>query len=118
MRMQESHHAGRAIIIFRYFFFGVHKFAVFLNIRVYPASVMFHAHVKRASERSELTPCIIYNNICRDISQLSSADEERLHSSLDSTDGNLASDVSTRRSGRPQLNSLRTTRASDRNVES
>ena len=57
-------------------------------------------------------------NICRDISQLSSADEERLHGSLDSTDGNLASDVSTRCSGRPQLNSLRTTRASGRNVGS
>ena len=55
--------------------------------------------------------------LCRDISQLSSVDEERLYTVLlIQLDGNLASDVSTRCSGRPQGNA--TTRASGRNVGS
>ena len=55
MRVHESHYTGRAIIIFRNFFQST-QIRVIKNIRVFP-SVVFHAHVKGESERSELTPC-------------------------------------------------------------
>ena len=52
-------HESRAIIIFATFFRVATQIHV-IKILCLSKSVMFHAHVKGASERSELTPCIHY----------------------------------------------------------
>ena len=61
VHVHESHYAGRAIIIFCYFFRST-QIRVIKNIRL-SRSVMCHAHVKGVSEQSSLTPCIIYEVI-------------------------------------------------------
>ena len=56
MRVHESHNTGHAIIAIFFLEYTNSRYSKYLRLS---RSVVFYAHVKGVSERSELTPCII-----------------------------------------------------------